>query len=792
MPSLDDIPTLPPCTPTGDDLIAVIDGSDRRSPKRCSLSQLATAGLAVSGDGTGITDAGAFRASLEIAQPVLNVLDFGAVGDGKATMVAAMTSGSAVLTSADAGFVAGDVGKWIRVEKAGAAGADLVTTIASRASGTQITLSVAASTTVTPTGVFWGTNDTAAVQAAIDEAASSTTCRTVFFPQGRFICNVTVGSNVHLRGLGGGLASFIIAGSNNSLVTGSGGSPTVLYPATRSEPVIAFSTCFGSSVSNLKVSGSDTTAGGRVGIGIEVGASEAAASGYTGNSFDISFVHVVGFDYGITHSRTASTTISNTGVGYCNYGFFFSETGVSTGITDNVAVTSCFSHWVDTVFFIDASKNITLNCGDYNYPVVFADVRNNGMLTATGINVEMGGILASTLSAAASDNSINDSANGFLASYLRPGQQVKISGFTGNTVNNLSIATIQSITAGKIVIASPAGDSLVDDAAGESVSIYPYDPTIKLTTGGSCNIMSIQMLGGSASTIIRRASADPGTCALHRSNAASYYETAGSEYPTLMPVGAVIRRFSDYNFGTRQTIEAFDPIRFSIVHSDRLGLLSLEESWRRGRGASPYGQLGWTVGAISGGGSYSVRGSTSATGVEFVSSSTDAANAARLTLEAGLLLFTQSFEFSIVFGISGPANSYFRLGLYSRDATVDMEPDHGIGLRLDRRTPDANVFLEFRNGGTVTSVDTGVVHTAISTSVEARFVRTSTGYAVTLRNATSRAILGSQVHLACSPASQFVSPAVFSAVATTGWGQINLGDIKVRQVPTNTLVWTNP
>ena len=40
MPSLDDIPTLPPCTPTGDDLIAVIDGSDRRSPKRCSLDQV--------------------------------------------------------------------------------------------------------------------------------------------------------------------------------------------------------------------------------------------------------------------------------------------------------------------------------------------------------------------------------------------------------------------------------------------------------------------------------------------------------------------------------------------------------------------------------------------------------------------------------------------------------------------------------------------------------------------------------------------------------------------------------
>ena len=53
MPSLDDIPTLPPCTPTGDDLIAVIDGSDRRSPKRCSLDQVvALVPSSLGGNGT--------------------------------------------------------------------------------------------------------------------------------------------------------------------------------------------------------------------------------------------------------------------------------------------------------------------------------------------------------------------------------------------------------------------------------------------------------------------------------------------------------------------------------------------------------------------------------------------------------------------------------------------------------------------------------------------------------------------------------------------------------------------
>ena len=40
MPSLDDIPTLPPANLSGDDMIAVIDGSDRRSPRQATLSQL--------------------------------------------------------------------------------------------------------------------------------------------------------------------------------------------------------------------------------------------------------------------------------------------------------------------------------------------------------------------------------------------------------------------------------------------------------------------------------------------------------------------------------------------------------------------------------------------------------------------------------------------------------------------------------------------------------------------------------------------------------------------------------
>lgn len=48
MPSLDDIPTLPLASPSLDDQLAVIDGADRRSPRRTTLSAVKT--LTLSGN----------------------------------------------------------------------------------------------------------------------------------------------------------------------------------------------------------------------------------------------------------------------------------------------------------------------------------------------------------------------------------------------------------------------------------------------------------------------------------------------------------------------------------------------------------------------------------------------------------------------------------------------------------------------------------------------------------------------------------------------------------------------
>lgn len=81
---------------------------------------------------------------------------------------------------------------------------------------------------------------------------------------------------------------------------------------------------------------------------------------------------------------------------------------------------------------------------------------------------------ATTISALASDNSYNDSGSGFVSAGFAIGDQVKVTGFTGNGANNIFSAKITALTAGKMTIGGTDGDVIVDDAAGESVTITKW------------------------------------------------------------------------------------------------------------------------------------------------------------------------------------------------------------------------------------------------------------------------------------------------------------------------------
>lgn len=97
---------------------------------------------------------------------------YGAKGDGKAATDGAITSGTNILTCPSAPFKASDVGKAIMVKGALSSGATtLVTTITGFTSASVVTLGANATATVASGAlVLWATDDTAAIQAAINAA----------------------------------------------------------------------------------------------------------------------------------------------------------------------------------------------------------------------------------------------------------------------------------------------------------------------------------------------------------------------------------------------------------------------------------------------------------------------------------------------------------------------------------------------------------------------------------------------------------------------------------------------
>lgn len=103
-----------------------------------------------------------------------------------------------------------------------------------------------------------------------------------------------------------------------------------------------------------------------------------------------------------------------------------------------------------------------------SFTASFAPVTGNTPTIPSGqLIVEIGrsSYTATTISAAATDNSLNDSANNF--PIFTVGTLLYVSGFTGTPANNGAV-TVVSSTVSKIVV---SGIPYVNDAAGESVTV---------------------------------------------------------------------------------------------------------------------------------------------------------------------------------------------------------------------------------------------------------------------------------------------------------------------------------
>lgn len=104
----------------------------------------------------------------------IRVEDYKAAADGKANELASIASGMATLTVDSSGgdqFSSSDVGKTVWVFRAGAAGATLKTTIQVVLTSTSATLAASASASVTKTRIFWGTDNTTAINNAFNDSA---------------------------------------------------------------------------------------------------------------------------------------------------------------------------------------------------------------------------------------------------------------------------------------------------------------------------------------------------------------------------------------------------------------------------------------------------------------------------------------------------------------------------------------------------------------------------------------------------------------------------------------------
>lgn len=157
----------------------------------------------------------------------------------------------------------------------------------------------------------------------------------------------------------------------------------------------------------------------------------------------------------------------------------FKHTAINIALTKATFASDIIESHHQVADFRHGNKS---TAGDVNTELSFADFDDLLEAGFCGTFAAKATKTATTISAAAADNSYNDSGNGFVTAGFEVGDIIQVTGFTGNVANNITRGVITSVAAGKIIIGGTDGNVIVDDAAGESVTIATVTQRLKLGT----------------------------------------------------------------------------------------------------------------------------------------------------------------------------------------------------------------------------------------------------------------------------------------------------------------------
>lgn len=144
------------------------------------------------------------------------------------------------------------------------------------------------------------------------------------------------------------------------------------------------------------------------------------------------------------------------------------NTGTTIGVTKGANQSATLKANRQIPFFRHGTEQVG---GDISFELGYG--HHDDLLAAAlgGTWAPKSTITGTTISAAAADNSYNDSGDGFVDAGFEVGDPVAVTGFTGDLANNITYGILTAVAAGKLTIGGTDGDVIVDEIAGDSVTI---------------------------------------------------------------------------------------------------------------------------------------------------------------------------------------------------------------------------------------------------------------------------------------------------------------------------------